>query len=211
VARSPGVPGRARRKIYDRAYFDRWYRRAGTRVHVAASVARKVRFAVHAAELLIERPIRSVLDVGCGEGAWLPHLHRLRPGVRYAGVDSSAYAVRRFGRSRNVRLGTFGGLAQVGLEGRYDLVVCSDVLHYVPTPEIAPGLAALTERVGGVAFLEVFTSADDTEGDQRGHFLRSPAWYARAFRRAGLVHCGLYCFVRRDFAPGLTALERGRL
>jgi len=196
-------------KRYDRAYFERWYRRGATRVHVGASVARKVRLAVHAAEHLIERPIRGVLDVGCGEGAWFPHLLRLRPGIRYAGVDSSAYVVRRFGRSRNLRLSTFGELDRVGLEGRYDLVVCSDVLHYVPAPEIAPGLEALAARLGGVAFIEVFTAADSITGDRRGLHRRAPEWYARAFRRAGLVHCGLCCFVRADFAPGLTAFERG--
>ena len=31
-----------------------------------------------------------------------------------------------------------------------------------------------------------------------------------SFRRAGLVHCGLYCFVRDGFAPGLATYERGR-
>ena len=196
-------------KRYDRAYFDRWYRRAGTRVHVGASVARKVRLAVHAAEHLIEGPIRRVLDVGCGEGAWFPHLLRLRPGIRYAGVDSSEYVVRRFGRSRNLRLSTFGERDRVGLEGPYDLVVCSDVLHYVPTSEIAPGLETLAARLGGLAFIEVFTSADDIVGDHRGLHRRSPGWYARAFRRAGLVPCGMCCFVREDFAPGLTAFERG--
>jgi len=72
------------------------------------AVARKVRLVVGIAESLLERPIRSVLDVGCGEGAWRAHLRRLRPAVRYTGVESSAYAVRRFGRRRGIRQGTFG-------------------------------------------------------------------------------------------------------
>ena len=39
-----------------------------------------------------------------GEGAWRVQLRRLRPRVRYVGVESSAYAVRRFGRSRGMPL-----------------------------------------------------------------------------------------------------------
>src|SRR5438552_15799386 len=102
-------------KRYDRAYFDRWYRDAGTRVHRRAMVQRKVAFAVAAAEQLLDRRIRSVLDVGCGEAPWQPLLQRLRPGIRYAGIDSSPYSVERFGLRRNVRLGTFGRLGELGL------------------------------------------------------------------------------------------------
>lgn len=197
-------------KVYDRAYFERWYRDPSTRVHVRDSVERKVRFAVHAAEYLLEEPVTRVLDVGCGEGAWQPILKRLRPRARYTGVDPSEYAVRRYGRSRNLRRGGFGELGSLGIRGRFDLIVCSDVLHYVPDEELVPGLAALVALLEGVAFLEAFTSADDIVGDFRGMKRRPPAAYDRMFRRAGLVHCGLYCFVPRDFALGLTALERGR-
>src|SRR5207342_233424 len=138
-------------KRYDRGYFERWYHDEGTRVHVTGSLERKVRLAVHAAEYFLERPIRSVLDVGCGEAPWQPLLHRLRPGVRYAGVDSSEYAVKRFGRRRNIRLGSFGSLGTLGLEGPFDLIVCADVLHYVDGRELAPGLEAIADLLGGVA------------------------------------------------------------
>lgn len=197
-------------KPYDRAYFDRWYRDGRTRVHARGALARKVGFAVAACEHLLERPLRSVLDVGCGEGAWQPLLQALRPGVRYAGVDSSAYAVGRYGRRRNLRLGRFGQLGDLGLDGPFDLVVCSDVLHYVPAREIPRGLEALAELLHGVAFIEVFTGADRIEGDLHDMKPRRPALYDRWFAEAGLVHCGLYCFVRADFAAGITAFERGR-
>lgn len=197
-------------KRYDRAYFERWYRDERTRVHARGALERKVRFAVAATEHLLERPIRSVLDVGCGEGVWQPLIHELRPTARYAGVDSSEYAVRRFGRHRNLRLGTFGQLGELGLEGPFDLIVCSDVLHYVPAAEVPAGLEALAELLTGVAFIEVFTGADRIEGDLREMKPRRPSLYDRWFSEAGLVHCGLYCFVRADFASGITAFERGR-
>jgi SAM-dependent methyltransferase len=197
-------------KRYDRAYFERWYRDPRTRIHLRATVARKVRLALHAAEYLNQRPVRSVLDVGCGEAPWQPVLARLRPGIRYAGVDSSGYAVHRFGRARGIRLGRFDELGGLGLVGPFDLVVCSDVLHYVPAPELRRGLEALAGLLGGVAWIEVFTSTDSILGDFREMKRRPPAFYERLFREVGLVHCGLYCFVRRDFGLGLTAFESGR-
>ena len=199
-------------KRYDREYFERWYRDPRTRIHLRATVERKVRLAVHAAEYLLQRPVRSVLDVGCGEAPWQPILARVRPGVRYAGVDSSEYAVRRFGARRNIRLGTFGELGVLGLEGTFDLVVCSDMLHYVPARQLRRGLEALADLTGGVAWIEVFTRSDSIGGDFRGMMRRSPAFYDRLFRQAGLVHCGLYCYVPEDFHLrfGLTTYERGR-
>lgn len=206
----PRATSRSRPKHYDRAYFDRWYRNPRTRIHVREAVERKAALAVGAAEYLLQRPLRSVLDVGCGEGAWQPIFAKLRPRARYLGVDSSEFAVRRWGRRRNLRLGTFGRLEALDLGGPFDLIVCSDVLHYVPGSELAGGLAAMRALLGGLAWIEVFTSADSITGDFRDMKRRSPAAYDRYLRRAGLVHCGLFAFVRDDFAPGLTAFERGR-
>ncbi len=197
-------------KRYDRDYFERWYRDPATRIHLRATVARKVRLAVHAAEYLIQRPLRSMLDVGCGEAPWQPLLHRLRPAARYAGVDSSAYAVERFGRRRNIRLGRFAELGALGLDGPFDLVVCSDVMHYLTRAELRRGLPGLVELVGGVAWLELFAREDRITGDFAGMKRRPAAEWRRLLRDAGLVHCGLFCFVREDFGPGLTAFERGR-
>jgi hypothetical protein len=70
ATRRPARPARrARAKLYDRAYFDRWYRDPRTRIHVRAAVERKVALAVATTEYLLQRPLRSVLDVGCGENA----------------------------------------------------------------------------------------------------------------------------------------------
>jgi len=204
------VPRSSRPKQYDRDYFDRWYRHPRTRIHVRAAVARKVELAVAAAEYLIQRPVASVLDVCCGEGPWQPILAKLRPRARYVGVDASEFAVRRWGRRRNLHLGTFGGLGALDLDGPFDLVVCSDALHYVPNAELDPGLAAIHDLMGGIAWIEFFAASDRITGDFRELKRRAAAAYDRRFRRAGLVHCGLFTFVRDDFAPGVTIFERGR-
>ncbi|OGF14596.1 MAG: methyltransferase [Candidatus Eisenbacteria bacterium RBG_16_71_46] len=195
-------------KQYDRAYFDRWYHSPRRRVRQRELLARKVRLAVAATEYLLDRPLRTVLDVGCGEGAWQPRLERLRPGVRYLGIDSSEYAVARFGRRRNLRLGSVGELGRLGLRGPFDLVVCSDVLHYVPTPELRRGLKAMARLLGGMAFIEVFTREDETVGDSHGEQRRGAAAYRRLFREAGLTRLGLFCFVGRALADTTMSFER---
>ena len=167
-----------------------------------------MRLAVAAAEYVLERRIRSVLDVGCGEGRWRAPLVRLRRGLTYVGVDPSAYVVRRYGRRRGIRPGTFGELGRLGLRRTFDLVVCADVLHYVTSPELARGVAALRRLTRGVVYADAFTATDDFEGDREGWQRRSAAAYRRAFRAAGFVPCGLNCWAAARHEGRLTALER---
>lgn len=197
-----------RSKIYDARYFERWYRKSDVGVGASEFVGRKVRLAVAAAEYLLGYKLKRVLDVGCGEGQWRAHLKKLRPGVRYTGMDSSEYAVKRYGRARDIRLGTVGGLAQAGFKGKYDLLVCADVLHYVPTPELRAGLAAMHALCTGVAFIEAFTSTDAIDGDRAAFQKRTPAEYRALFAEAGFTPVGLHLYATRDVARTLVALER---
>ena len=197
-------------KVYDEAYFRRWYHDPAQRVITPEAVARKVRLVVGIAESLLERPIRTVLDVGCGEGAWRAHLRRLRPAVRYTGVESSEYAVRRFGRLRGIRHGTFGALGEVRLAAAYDLIVVCDVLQYVPEGELPIGLRAIAERLSGVTYLEAYATEDAIEGDLGAWHHRSAEQYRRHFRRAGLTPVGMHCYVGPALADRTVALERGQ-
>ncbi len=199
-------------KAYDRAYYEKWYHDPARRVITRAAVARKVRLTVGIAESLLERPIRSVLDVGCGEGAWRAHLRAMRPRVRYVGVESSDYALERFGPSRNIVRGTFGTLGAIDdarLAGPFDLIVVCDVLHYVPDGELGPGFAAVAARLGGVTYLEAYTTEDAIEGDRTGWHHRSAEQYRRHLRRAGLHAVGMHCYVGGAMAAQAAALERG--
>jgi SAM-dependent methyltransferase len=195
-------------KRSDRAYFDRWYRDPARRMWARAGVERKVRMVLGVAEVLLDRPVRSVLDVGCGEGSWQSALARLRPRARYQGVDDSAYAVERFGRARNIRRGTVGGLGDLPLRGPFDLVVCCDVLHYVPTAEVRRGLEALALLARGPAYLEAYTTDDAIDGDHVGFQRRSAADYRRLFRKAGFQHVGMHMWVGPTMSDQLTGLER---
>ncbi|HEY4322230.1 MAG TPA: class I SAM-dependent methyltransferase [Gemmatimonadales bacterium] len=195
-----------RGKRYDRAYFDHWYRTR--RIGRPSDLARSVAFAVAITEQLLGRPLRSVLDVGAGEGRWQPVLHRLRPDARYAGVDASRWAVERWGRRRNLRLGSIDALDELGLDPPFDLVVAADMLHYLPRQTLRAGLAQLAPLVGGVAFLPTFTSQDEIEGDRAEFQRRSAATYRALFQEAGLVPLGMHAWTIAAGRSGLAQLER---
>jgi SAM-dependent methyltransferase len=197
-------------KVYDRAYFDRWYRNPRHAVNLRPELERKVALAVAAAEYYLGRRIANVLDVGCGEGAWRAPLRRLRPRVEYLGVDSSEYAIGRYGRSRNLRLARFGDLEHQRFDHAFDLIVCADALHYVRAAELRRGLRAIAEMLDGVAFLELFTAADDPGGDRRGFIARSSRWYLSELREAGLIACGTHCYIGPRLEGRVAALEAVR-
>jgi len=192
-------------KHYDRAYFDQWYRQRG--IGGARRLARKVALAVATTEYHLERPIRSVLDVGCGEGAWRAPLRRLRPDVKYLGFDSSQYAVERYGRSRNLHFARFGDFALLRPCAPVDLLVCSDVLHYLPTRELDRGLPGLAELCGGIAFLETFAREDAAEGDEHDFRARPARFYRDRFETAGFTQLGSHCWLSPARRGSATALE----
>lgn len=190
---------------FNRSYFDRWYRRPGQRLKERAELGREVEFVLRATEHILGRPVRSVLDIGCGEGNWYPVLAKHRPAVRYTGVDPSEYAVRRWGRRRNIHLGSVDNL---GVRDSFDLVVCCGVLNYVPAEAMAKGLAQIAGVLGGVAYLEMYTATDAVTGDTRAAKRRAPSWYRDKLRRAGLTPCGMHLYVGRATAAELATLER---
>ncbi len=196
---------------YDKAYFDKWYRSRQHRVRTPAQIRRIVAFTVAAAEYVLDRPIRTVLDVGAGEGHWQPILAAMRPRLRYVGVEPSTYAVSRFGRRRHLRLGSVETLAQLNLHAEYpegfDLVVCCGVLNYVPTRVLSAALEQLSLHTSGLAWLELFTKHDDIDGDVAALRPRTAEWYRDRFRLAGFAPCGMHLYAPQDRAAGLTALE----
>src|SRR5690242_6332940 len=148
----PAGPANAGGKYYDEAYFTRWYRDPRTRVRSPEAVRRKIQMVVGVAEYFLGRKLRSVLDVGAGEGEWGVELRRLRPRVRYVGVDPSDYVIERLGRERNIVRGSFESLASLRLGGDFDVILCVDMLQYVPTPELRRGIRHLAHRLAGVAY-----------------------------------------------------------
>ena len=192
---------------FDREYFHRWYHDPQHRVKTRAELRRQAMIAVSAAEWVLDRPIRSVLDVGAGEGAWARSLAEMRPRARYVGIDPSEYAVARHGRRRNITLGGFADVTRFGQRPRFDLVVCSGVAAYVSNDDFMRGLRALARLTRGVLHLEVFTRRDDIEGDQQARSMRSGAWYRARLQRAGFVTCGFHNYVGPAARDWLAEME----
>ncbi|MGO1068628.1 class I SAM-dependent DNA methyltransferase [Lysobacter sp. CA199] len=197
-------------KQYDADYFQRWYRDPALKdqaIGGAARLARKVALAVATAEYHLERPIRTVLDIGCGEGPWRAPLLKLRPRLQYLGFDGSQYATARFGRSRNLHLARFGDFEFLRPCSPADLLICSDVLHYLDTRELDRGLPGLAELCGGVAFLETFTREDGIEGDTLGFKRRPAKFYRERFAAQGFAALGSHLWLAPALSGGTAALE----
>ena len=197
---------KAKTKVYDQAYFDRWYR--GKNSTDTKALTRKVAVAVAIAELHLGRPIRSVLDIGCGEAPWRQPLLKLRPGLHYQGIDASAYVVQRYGRSRNIALAGFGQMQQLRPGPPTDLLICADVLHYVPSAELKRGLEGFPELCAGVAYIDVFCREDAITGDFKGFIARTRAQYRKLFDNVGLTALGSHCYLSPACDSPVSALER---
>ena len=192
-------------KRYDKTYFDTWYREHG--IGDPKRLARKVALAVATAEYHLERPARTVLDVGCGEGAWRAPLLKLRPKLQYLGFDSSEYAIAHFGRRRNLHFARFGDFGLLRPCPPVDLLVCSDVLHYLDARELDRGLPGLAELCGGVAFLETFTREDRAVGDEHDFQQRPASFYRKRFAALGFAQLGSHCWLSPALHGQATALE----
>lgn len=203
LAAAPSVRGAER---YDREYFDRFYRGRGA-LRSNMELARQVALVLSITEWVIGRPVRHVLDVGCGEGAWRAPLLKARPGLHYTGVDPSDYAVRRFGRRRNILPGALGALTGLPLAPCYDLLIANDVLHYLNARELQRALPELRALTEGVAWLHLRTSEEDIIGDV-AHLQRlSAARYRTLIQRADFLPIGLQCYVPSTRAVDLAAMD----
>jgi SAM-dependent methyltransferase len=192
-------------KVYDQDYFEHWYR--GNFTQDSKVIVRKVAVAVAIAERHLGHPIRSILDIGCGEAPWRKHLLKLRPNAYYQGIDSSEYAVKRYGKSRNIALANFGQLQQLRIGPPADLLICSDVLHYVPSAELKRGLQGFAELCAGVAYIDVYCREDKIEGDFNGFIARSAKQYRTLFEQAGFIALGSHCYLSTQFESSISALE----
>ena len=194
-------------KHFDRAYFDKWYRHPDHRIGNTADLERQVHLAVSSAEYMLTRPIRSVLDVGAGEGRWQPVIQALRPSASYVGIDPSEYTVRRYGAKRNVVQGTIDDLETLFGNRTFDLVVCCSVLNYLPRRDFERALGHLARHTHGVAFLEIFSSTDEVVGDTNDWNVETPATYRKMLRKVGFIPCGMHCYITESIEVNTAALE----
>ena len=141
--------------------------------------------------------MRTVLDVGCGEGNWLAPLRRLRPRVtihrrrrervRRRAVRHEPEHPPRHDRCARPHA-TAEGLRSDPVRGDAQLPAIRHTCE--------PGWRSSTSSRTALVYLELFTGVDrGVFGDTRGTRLRSAAWYRARIREARFVSCGLHCYI----------------
>ena len=112
--------------------------------------------------------------------------------------DSSAAACEDYGH-RKVELQKLSGRQS-------DLIVCRDVLRYLPNRDAEEAIRRLARKCRGVLYLHVITREDEIDedaSDTEGYF-RARSWYLSRLRLAGFRDCGMGLFVSprlKSFVP----------
>lgn len=179
-------------------YYRRYYENRSTTVVTPAQRRAEVRFVLAFCEH-IGVEMRRFADVGAGTGWWAKEFTRQYPRCREIETyDSSADAARLYGH-RLVSIEQLGGRPA-------DLVVCRDVLRYVPDAPAKEAIARLAKKCRGVLYVHVVTREDEVDeeaSDMSGYF-RSARWYLKRLKAAGFRNAGMGLFVSdrfRDFDP----------
>jgi SAM-dependent methyltransferase len=161
---------------------------------------------------------RSVLDVGCGDGALLCELRRRGFGERLAGIEIAPAAVAiASGRAELDAVELYDGRRLPAEDGAYDLGILSHVLEHVPNPtallaEVARACRAVVVEVPLEDNLSARRRSRRRHAEEVGHLQRLSRGTARrivadaGLRVAGELEDPLPLEVHRFFAA--TPLAR---
>jgi SAM-dependent methyltransferase len=125
-----------------------------------------------------ERPPR-VLDAGCALGLLVETL--VERGIDARGIDISEYAISQADAVVRDRLRVASLTSP--LDGRYDLIVCIEVLEHMPPADARAALANICAHTDDVLF-----SSSPTDFHESTHLnVQPPEAWAEAFAREGLL------------------------
>jgi SAM-dependent methyltransferase len=124
-------------------------------------------------------PPARVLDAGCAIGLLVETLRER--GVSAEGFDISDYAIEQAHES--VRPWVRIGSVTAELEGRYDLIVCIEVLEHVPSAEADAAIANFCRHTDDI----LFSSSPSDYGEATHVNVRAPEAWAEAFARHGFL------------------------
>lgn len=174
---------------FDREYYQRYYHAAETAVVTPAMQRHEVAFVVAFCRH-IGLDVKRFCDVGAGTGWWAREFAKRYPACELIETfDASEAACELYGH-RHVPVQKLGGR-------QADLIVCRDVLRYVPDSQVDRAIDRLARKSRGVVYVHVITSDDviDEEASDMTGWFRSAAWYRRQFKSRGFRDCGMGLFV----------------
>jgi trans-aconitate methyltransferase len=189
---------------FDASFYERFYENSKTRVTSREEMEARS-LAVGAAVKLLDVPVRSILDAGCGLGWMRRGLSRQFPKARYVGLEVSEHLCRRYGW-------TCASLATYSPGTRFDLIVCYDVLQYLPESQAVRAMANLGRLSKGALYFHAPTREDwrsnaDLSCSDSDIHLREAQWYRTRLERK-FRHAGFGIHVRRGVAYSQWELER---
>ena len=192
------------RQVFDRAYYERFYRDRRTRAESPSDALRRAAFIAAYLDYL-ELPVSRVLDVGCGLGGTLAGLGGAFPQARCTGVEFSDYLCGEHGWIK-------GSVVDFQARQPFDLVVCNDVVQYLNDALARTAIANLASLCRGALYFGVLTREDweqhcdpaRTDGEV---CLRSTRWYRRQLANA-FTSIGGGLYLKRPEVVTVWSLER---
>ena len=198
------MSGKAIRRVFDEAYYERFYRSVRTRAETPEDSLRRAAF-ITSYLAHVGLPVSSVVDVGCGLGRTLAGVQTAYPMARCCGVEVSEYLCREFGWIR-------GSVLDYRAEEPFDLVICNDVIQYLEDADAGAAIANLATLCRGALYFGALTREDWEENCDRFRTdgevsLRSARWYRRRLQR-DFTPIGGGLFLRKPVAVTLWSLEQ---
>ena len=150
-------------------------------------------------------PVRRILDAGCGIGLLRKPFAEFFPRARYVGLEASDYLCRRFQWIP-------GSIVDFAPPAPFDLVVCYDVLQYLPDEQATRAIANFSRLTRSALYVSALTTEDwrencDRSRTERAVHLRTGTWYRRRLNKS-FRYVGFGIWVRKNVAAILWEMER---
>lgn len=192
--KEPFKKSESRSGTFNSAYYKRFYLTAATRAMSREQT--DTRGALIAALVKqLDIPVRRILDVGCGMGWYARPLQKVFRDASYTGTEYSAYLCEQKGWIH-------GSVVDLKLAGKFDLVICADVIQYLNNRDAERAIGNLANWCRGALYFHVPTKRDgeeniDPSGTDVNVHLRAATWYQKQLRRY-FTHAGCGLQVKDD-------------
>lgn len=185
------------------AYFRKFYLTAATRVVTAAEMRSRAAL-ISSILRQCQIPVRNILDAGCGIGLLRKPFKEFMPRARYVGLETSPYLCDRFHWVR-------GSVVDFEPRSPFDLVVCYDVLQYLPDAPAARAIANLSLLSRAALYVSALTTEDwrencDRSRTDRAVHLRTGTWYRRRLSKF-FRYVGFGVWIRKNVTAVLWEME----